>query len=80
MEQRMHSMSNLFAQLGQASDEAGIARFIAANHPLAGDVGLHEAAFWNQLDCVCTPRALASPEIVCSDHDRTDDQRKRDFD
>jgi predicted transposase YbfD/YdcC len=26
------------------------------------------------------PRALARPEIVCSDHHRTDDQRKSDFD
>ena len=58
MEQHTLSMSNLFAQLGQASDEAGIARFIAANHPLAGDVRLHEAAFWSASQAVFLREAI----------------------
>jgi len=47
MEQRTHSMSNLFAQLGQCNDPGGIVQFIEANRPLAGEVQLHKAAFWS---------------------------------
>lgn len=46
MERPDHSMSNLFAQLGQPNDEAAITRFIENHRPLAEDVQLHEAAFW----------------------------------
>lgn len=46
MERPQRDMSSLFAQLGEASDEAAIARFIAIHGPLEGDVQLHEAAFW----------------------------------
>lgn len=47
MERPVHSMSNLFAQLGQASDEAAIASFIESKRPLANGVQLHEADFWS---------------------------------
>ncbi len=47
MEQPTHSMSNLFAQLGEPCTEPDIARFIAARQPLAGYVRLDEAAFWS---------------------------------
>lgn len=47
MERPVHSMSNLFAQLGQANDEAAIERFIETHSPLAEHVLLHEAHFWN---------------------------------
>ena len=43
----VHNLSTLFAQLGQASDEASIASFIASHRPLAGRVMLHEAPFWS---------------------------------
>ena len=46
MERSVHDMSSLFAQLGEASDEASIARFIETHGPLAGAMQLHEAAFW----------------------------------
>jgi len=46
MERPIHSLNMLFAQLGQASDEASIAQFIDSHHPLPDDVLLHEAAFW----------------------------------
>lgn len=46
MESPVHSMSKLFAQLGEASDEEAIARFIETWRPLASDVQLHEAACW----------------------------------
>ena len=47
MERPVHSMSNLFAQLGEANDPAAIARFIETHNPLPEDVKLHEAAFWS---------------------------------
>jgi hypothetical protein len=46
MERPVHNMSNLFAQLGQANDEAAIARFIESHRPLAEAIQLHEAPFW----------------------------------
>jgi len=47
MERQIHTMSNLFAQLGQPSDDAAIARFLQDCRPLASDVQLHEAVFWS---------------------------------
>jgi hypothetical protein len=47
MERPVHSMCNLFAQLGEASDEAAINRFIEQHRPLADDIRLHEASFWS---------------------------------
>ena len=46
MELPVHSMSNLFAQLGLPSDEAAIERFIATHAPLPENVPLADAAFW----------------------------------
>lgn len=46
MERPVHNMSNLFAQLGQASDEAAIATFIERYSPLPEHVLLHDATFW----------------------------------
>lgn len=46
MERPVHDMSKLFAQLGEASDETAIARFIETHKPLADDLRLHEASFW----------------------------------
>jgi len=46
MERPVHTISNLFAQLGQANDEAAIASFIEKHRPFPDDVQLHEAAFW----------------------------------
>ena len=47
MERHIHSMSNLFAQLGQPSDDAAIAQFIKMHGSLASSVPLHEAPFWS---------------------------------
>lgn len=47
MEKPVHSMSALFAQLGHASDEHSIARFIESKAPLANGMLLHEAPFWS---------------------------------
>ncbi len=45
MESLMHTLNNLFAQLGLASDDASIAQFIQT-HGAARSVVLSEAAFW----------------------------------
>lgn len=45
METPTHSMNNLFAQLGLASDQASVEHFIET-HPLAASISLCEAAFW----------------------------------
>jgi Protein of unknown function (DUF2789) len=46
MENTVHTMSNLFAQLGVSSDEAAISQFIEMHTPLPGGMQLHEAGFW----------------------------------
>ncbi|MEZ0332114.1 MAG: DUF2789 domain-containing protein [Methylophilaceae bacterium] len=46
MEAPMHSMSNLFAQLGLPSDQAAIEYFIKAHSPLATNIVLADAPFW----------------------------------
>lgn len=45
MESPIHSINNLFNQLGLASDDASIAHFIKT-HRAASKVALSEAAFW----------------------------------
>ncbi len=46
METPMHTMNNLFAQLGLPSDTAAIERFIEAHRPLDDSVCLSDAVFW----------------------------------
>lgn len=53
------NMSNLFAQLGEASDEAGIAQFIATHRTLSGDTHLHEAPFWSPSQASFLREAMA---------------------
>lgn len=47
MEPPLHTMNNLFAQLGLPSDESAIERFIAAHAPLPSGVELAKAPFWS---------------------------------
>jgi hypothetical protein len=47
MEANLHTMSNLFSQLGLANTAAAIDEFIAAHQPLPNDVALYRAPFWN---------------------------------
>ena len=42
----MHTLSNLFAQLGLPGDRDAIDAFIAAHRPLPDALRLHEAPFW----------------------------------
>lgn len=46
MESPAHSFSQLFAQLGLASDNASIVRFLETHRPLPHDVVLSDASFW----------------------------------
>ena len=59
MQAQLHSMTNLFAQLGLPSDEAGVETFIAAHRPLKNDVALYRAPFWSDAQ-----RAFLKEEII----------------
>ena len=48
MQAQLHSMSNLFAQLGLPAEKEAIEAFIATHSPLPHDVALSEAPFWNK--------------------------------
>jgi Protein of unknown function (DUF2789) len=47
MEAHAHEMSQLFAQLGLASDVAAIERFVTNHGPLPAAMLLSDAPFWN---------------------------------
>lgn len=46
MQEPVHSMSALFAQLGLPSDEASIQSFVRTHSPLPRGIALQEAQFW----------------------------------
>ncbi|NML85069.1 DUF2789 domain-containing protein [Polaromonas sp.] len=48
MDKSNHLFSELFAQLGLASDEPAIRQFIATHTPLAADLDLADAPFWTE--------------------------------
>ncbi len=47
METPVHSLTSLFDQLGLDSTEQAIETFIDSHRPLAGNIELCEADFWN---------------------------------
>lgn len=47
MEDSLHSMTNLFLQLGLPSTPADIQSFIESHKPLSAGMALHEAPFWS---------------------------------
>jgi hypothetical protein len=59
MQAQLHTMSNLFAQLGLPSEEAAIADFIASHRPLENSVALYRAPFWSPAQ-----RAFLKEEII----------------
>ena len=59
MQAQLHSMTNLFAQLGLPSDETGVETFIAAHRPRKNDVALYRAPFWSDAQ-----RAFLKEEII----------------
>lgn len=48
MEQSVHTLSELFKQLGLPDDEQSIEAFIASHRPLPEGVSLPDADFWNE--------------------------------
>jgi len=59
MEHSIHNMSNLFAQLGEPSDELAISRFIETHSPLPNGMKLHEAGFWTVAQADFLSRAIS---------------------
>lgn len=47
MEANVHTLNNLFAQLGLPADSGAIDRFITTHRPLDNEVALYRAPFWN---------------------------------
>lgn len=47
MEFSFHDFTNLFAQLGLSNDPESIQKFIKANSPIAPELRLEHAPFWN---------------------------------
>ena len=47
MESSIHTLNNLFAQLGLPSDDSAIEDFIKTHQHLAGNLTLAEAPFWS---------------------------------
>jgi hypothetical protein len=59
MQAQLHSLSNLFSQLGLPADDAAIENFIAAHRPLENGTALYRAPFWN-----ASQRAFLKEEII----------------
>lgn len=59
MEASLHTMSNLFAQLGLPDGPAVIDEFIAAHRPIGNGTALHRASFWTPAQ-----RAFLQEEII----------------
>jgi hypothetical protein len=49
MQAQLHTLNNLFAQLGLPSDDAAIEGFIARHRPLGNGVALYRAPFWSAM-------------------------------
>lgn len=59
MEANLHTMSNLFAQLGLPAEPAAIEDFIAAHRPLGNEIALYRAPFWS-----ASQRTFLKEEII----------------
>lgn len=46
MQTQLHTMSNLFAQLGLPTDTSAVDSFIATHRPLGNSTALYRAPFW----------------------------------
>jgi hypothetical protein len=59
METNLHTMNNLFAQLGLPAEPGAIDDFIARHRPLDNDVALYRAPFWTN-----SQREFLKEEII----------------
>ncbi|WP_374326389.1 DUF2789 domain-containing protein [Azonexus sp.] len=55
----MHTLPQLFAQLGLPSEPPAIDAFVSAHRPLANDVALYRAPFWTPAQ-----RSFLKEEII----------------
>lgn len=75
MENPLHDMNNLFAQLGLPADPLAIRDFIARHSPLPPDVLLAEAPFWT----VAQANFLREGLLVDADWSDVIDELNRDL-
>ncbi|MCB1930975.1 DUF2789 domain-containing protein [Accumulibacter sp.] len=59
MDANLHTISNLFAQLGLPADPAAIEEFIDCHRPLANEIALYRAPFWTDAQ-----RSFLKEEII----------------
>ncbi|MCB8890389.1 MULTISPECIES: DUF2789 domain-containing protein [Halomonadaceae] len=59
MEQPVHQFSDLFEQLGLASDKASIEAFISEHGPLPATTAIAEAPCWNEGQAAFLREAIA---------------------
>jgi hypothetical protein len=59
MDANVHTMSDLFAQLGLAAESAAIEDFVAAHSPLGNGIALYRAPFWT-----ASQRSFLKEEII----------------
>ncbi len=60
MEPGIHTLSDLFAQLGLPSDEASIRTFIATHAPSAAQCSLADVAVWSPAQAKFLREAIAA--------------------
>ncbi len=60
MESGIHTLSDLFAQLGLPSDEAPITHFIATHRPNAAQCSLPDVAVWSPSQAKSLREAIAA--------------------
>lgn len=75
MQSQLHTMNNLFAQLGLPSDDVAIEQFITAHRPLENDIALYRAPFWTiaqrdfsrkkSLKMLTGPRSSTDSTVAC---------------
>jgi hypothetical protein len=58
MEKTFHRFAELFESLGLASDDKGIAEFLARHSPLAPEVKLEDATFWTESQSTALRKCL----------------------
>ena len=59
MDANLHTMSNLFAQLGLPSDPTSIDEFISRHRSLGNEIALYRAPFWTDAQ-----RTFLKEEII----------------
>ncbi len=69
MDTNPHTLQTLFRQLGLPDDEAGMRQFIHTHRPLAEDVLLEDAPWWNpaQREFLCRAKAEDSAWAIVVD-------------